>query len=183
MQAALTFGTILVMLAGGVLIIKNELSIGDCAQHFFCMSIYSWSQCSDLPFSQKCISGLTGFYRFQEVMRIEPDIVDAQDTVDDWTIKGEVVFRAFPFAYTEKNNYFGSEFKNSAGETVAFVGETGVGKTTVANMLWGFMNRSGERLLSMVLISGKSVKNLFAWKHRRQHLGMCFYSLTLFTII
>jgi hypothetical protein len=39
---------------------------------------------------------MAGFHRFQEVMALEPDIVDAEDVVPDWPIKGEIASRIFP---------------------------------------------------------------------------------------
>ena len=43
-------------------------------------------------FTEMYQRGMAGFHRFQEVMAVEPDIVDAEDVVPDWPIKGEIAF-------------------------------------------------------------------------------------------
>ncbi len=171
------FANLVVMFAGGVLIIKNELSMSDFVAFLLYVNLFMKPMFRLTVFTEMYQRGMAGFYRFQEVMKLEPEIVDAPDAVDDWPIKGEVVFKDISFAYTEDKNIISDlNLRIQPGETVAFVGETGVGKTTVANMLLRFY----EPVRGTITIDGIDIKRI-SQKHLHESIGLVQQDVFLFS--
>lgn len=171
------FANLVVMFAGGVLIIRNELSMSDFVAFLLYVNLFMKPMFRLTVFTEMYQRGMAGFYRFQEVMKLEPEIVDAPDAVDDWPIKGEVVFKDISFAYTEDKNIISDlNLRIQPGETVAFVGETGVGKTTVANMLLRFY----EPVRGTITIDGIDIKRI-SQKHLHESIGLVQQDVFLFS--
>ena len=97
--------------------------------------------------------GMAGFERFMEVLEIEPDIVDGEGAVALTAVQGNIEFRDVSFGYSTGNGY---ALKNislniAAGEYVALVGASGVGKTTLCALIPRFYEvNDGEILLDGV---------------------------------
>jgi ATP-binding cassette subfamily B protein len=100
---------------------------------------------------------MAGAERIFEILDIEPDIKDRPDAKPLPEIKGDVSFRNVTFGYDEGQTVLNNvSFDVSAGQTIALVGSTGAGKTTVANLISRFYEiTSGE-----VLIDGYNVNNV-----------------------
>ncbi|CUX13080.1 ABC transporter ATP-binding protein [Agrobacterium deltaense] len=80
--------------------------------------------------------GIAGFRRFTELLDTAPDIVDAPDAVEAPLLRGNIEYRHVGFGYAEgKTVLTNIDLKISAGETVAFVGPSGAGKTTLCSLL------------------------------------------------
>ncbi|KJF74187.1 ABC transporter ATP-binding protein [Agrobacterium arsenijevicii] len=80
--------------------------------------------------------GIAGFRRFTELLDTAPDIVDAPDAVEAPLLRGDIEYRHVGFGYAEGKRVLENiDLKISAGETVAFVGPSGAGKTTLCSLL------------------------------------------------
>lgn len=114
--------------------------------------------------------------RIFEIMDIEPDIIDIQNAVKMPKIKGTVEFKNVTFGYEDAVVLNNVSFKINPGETIALVGPTGAGKTTIVNLISRFYDTNeGE-----VLIDGKNVKNVDLESLRSQ-MGIMLQDTFLFS--
>ncbi len=111
-------------------------------------------------------------------------IADAEKPIALQTIRGEIEFRNVWFAYTSDGSHHGDEhwvlknvsFKIRAGETVAFVGHTGAGKTTIISLLSRFYEiQKGE-----ILVDGINIRDL-ATGDLRKHIAVVLQDVFLFS--
>ena len=111
------------------------------------------------------------------VMDIEPKIVDAPDAVDIENVKGEIEFKHVWFAYKPDEWVLKDvSFKVNAGDTVAFVGATGSGKTTILSLICrNYDIQKGEILLDGVDIRKIKIKSL------RRQFGQMLQDVFLFS--
>jgi len=113
-------------------------------------------------------AAMAGGERILEVLNEEPDIQDAPDAVELPPVKGHVLFDHVDFAYAPNVPVLKDvSFEVPAGETVALVGPTGAGKTTVTNVLSRFYEISGGR----VCIDGYDIRKVTI-KSLREQLGV-----------
>lgn len=107
--------------------------------------------------------GMVAANRVFEVLDTDTSIVDI-GTVEVANVKGEVEFKNVHFSYIEGEEVLkGISFKVNPGETVAIVGATGAGKSTIINLLSRFYEiNSGEILLDGIVINNYKLDNLRA---------------------
>jgi ATP-binding cassette subfamily B protein len=126
---------------------------------------------------QQYQQGFTGFERFMEILEIEPEIQDSAGAVEIQKVQGHVEFKNVGFRY--KENY-AHVLKNiclnvPAGETVALVGSSGVGKTTLCSLIPRFYEVSeGDILLDGINIKDIQLRSL------RQNIGVVQQDVYLF---
>ena len=111
------------------------------------------------------------------VMDMEPDLVDAPDAIDPENIRGEIEFRDVWFAY-EPDNWVlkGVSFHVMPGQTVAFVGATGSGKTTILSLLC----RNYDIQKGQILVDGIDIRTMKTQALRR-HFGQMLQDVFLFS--
>ncbi|MBE7043885.1 MAG: ABC transporter ATP-binding protein, partial [Ruminococcaceae bacterium] len=111
------------------------------------------------------LTAMANLERIFDVMETEPDIKDAQDAYELPEIKGDVTFDNVVFGYEEGQTILNNvSFQVKSGETVALVGPTGAGKTTVVNLISRFYDiRSGQ-----VMIDGHDVSKVTLHSLRSQ---------------
>lgn len=148
--SALTFG--------GYFVYLGNIELGDMVAYVIYMGLILQPIKRLANFVEQFQRGMSGFHRFTEVMAIEPDIEDKADAYNlDDNIKGRVQYKNVNFSYGEDE----SVLKNinldiSPGETLAIVGPSGVGKTTMCNLLPRFYEiGSGD-----IEIDGHSIKDV-----------------------
>jgi ATP-binding cassette subfamily B protein len=122
--------------------------------------------------------GMTGFERFMEILEIEPEIQDLQNAVDIGHVQGEIEFRNVSFRYRDDHAHVlkNLSLKVSAGEMIALVGSSGVGKTTLCSLIPRFYEvNEGD-----VLIDGVNVKDV-QLRSLRKNVGVVQQDVYLFT--
>ena len=121
-------------------------------------------------------AALAGAERIFEVLDTDPDLTDVDDAIELADVKGDVSFEAVDFAYVEDVPVLNDVSLHArAGETIALVGPTGAGKTTIVNLLTRFydLDSGGIR------IDGTDIRKLTRDSLRRS-LGIVLQQSFLF---
>jgi ATP-binding cassette subfamily B protein len=122
--------------------------------------------------------GVTSFNRFMDILDIEPDIKDGKDAIELKSVQGNIEFRNVSFRYGEAYDHVLKNVSLSvkAGEYIAIVGSSGVGKTTLCSIIPRFYEvNAGE-----VQLDGINIKNLQLSSLRRM-IGIVQQDVYLFT--
>ncbi|NLA26582.1 MAG: ABC transporter ATP-binding protein [Firmicutes bacterium] len=121
--------------------------------------------------------GMAGFHRFVETLQIEPDIVDKKDARRADRLRGEISFEGVTFSYDRDKSIFQDVSLSIApGETVALVGPSGTGKTTICNLIPRFYDiQKGS-----IKIDGTDIRD-FTQRSLRQNIGIVQQDVFLFT--
>lgn len=128
-------------------------------------------------FIEQYQSGMSGFKRFVEIMDTKPDIKECENAIDLDTLRGDIEFKNVNFKYsTGKDILKDLNLTINDGETVALVGPSGGGKTTICHLIPRFY----ELNEGSIKIDGKNIKNL-KLKSLRQNIGIVQQEVFLFT--
>ncbi|WP_185330195.1 ABC transporter ATP-binding protein [Listeria innocua] len=121
--------------------------------------------------------GFAGFKRFLEVMDTEPAIQDEKDAKPASDFHGNIEYKDVSFEYSDGKNVLSHiNLSIKAGETVAFVGPSGAGKTTICNLLPRFYDVSdGE-----ITIDAENIKH-FTLPSLRAQIGVVQQDVFLFS--
>ena len=122
-------------------------------------------------------SALASSEKIFTLFDIQPDVVDDPDAVELENVRGEIEFRHVWFAYKEGEWVLKDvSFKVEAGQTVAFVGATGSGKTTILSLICrNYDIQQGE-----ILIDGQNIRR-FTIASLRRHFGQMLQDVFLFS--
>src|SRR5207245_7980595 len=129
--------TIAVIIFGVVSIVQASLDVADLLTYLLCVSILIDPIQKLVNFGRLYQEGITGFNRFMDIMEVVPDLQDAADAIDLTQVRGNVEFKDVSFRYKEDHNYVvkNLSLEIQAGEYVALVGSSGVGKTTLCSLI------------------------------------------------
>ncbi|MFC0300391.1 ABC transporter ATP-binding protein [Virgibacillus soli] len=122
--------------------------------------------------------GMAGFKRFTEMLDVDPDIVDDKDAIDVPDLKGFISFHKVTFGYEKTQGPIlkAMSFNMKAGETVALVGPSGAGKTTISSLIPRFYDiDSGQ-----ITIDGIDIRKIKKQSLRSQ-IGIVQQDVFLFT--
>ncbi|WP_243354961.1 ABC transporter ATP-binding protein [Bacillus litorisediminis] len=121
--------------------------------------------------------GMAGFKRFTELIDTEPEIVDAKDAIEVCSLQGNITFDHVSFRYDKHKPVLkGIDLHIRAGETVAFVGPSGAGKTTICSLIPRFYDVD-EGSISIDGIDIRKMKK----QSLRSHIGIVQQDVFLFT--
>ncbi|EEO6142230.1 ABC transporter ATP-binding protein [Listeria monocytogenes] len=121
--------------------------------------------------------GFAGFKRFLEVMDTEPAIQDEKDAKPAKAFRGNIAYNHVSFEYSDGKNVLNHiNLSIKAGETVAFVGPSGAGKTTICNLLPRFYDVSAGE----ITIDGENIKR-FTLPSLRAQIGVVQQDVFLFS--
>lgn len=120
--------------------------------------------------------GIAGFRRYLELLETEPDIDDAPDAQEVANLKGDIRFDGVSFGYENKEQVLHNvDLSIRAGETVALVGPSGAGKTTLCSLLPRFYDiEAGTITIDGIDISRMKLESL------RSHIGIVQQDIFLF---
>jgi len=127
---------LMVMLAGTALVMYGEMSYGEFVGFLLLVTVLFRPIDKIISVIESYPKGIAGFKRFTELIDTEPDIVDAPDARKVANLKGNIVFDTVSFAYAAGRPILREiSLDIAAGETVALVGPSGAGKTTICSLL------------------------------------------------
>lgn len=163
---------------GGYLIANNEMSAADLAMYALYIGIFISPIQILVELMEMMQKGLSGFRRFLDVMETEPEIQDAPDAVELKDVKGRVRYEDVSFHYSDDETTVLSHvsIEIPAGKSVALVGPSGGGKTTICSLLPRFYDVTGGR----VTVDGQDIRSL-TLKSLRSQIGVVQQDVYLFS--
>jgi ATP-binding cassette, subfamily B, bacterial len=169
--------TVVVIVFGGVNIVNGTLDLANLLTYLLYIGILIEPIRTALNFARLYQEGSTGFDRFMEMLEVEPDIQDSANAVELTHVQGNVEFRDVTFKYREDHDYVleNLSLNIKAGEYVALVGASGVGKTTLCSLIPRFYEvNAGE-----ILLDGQSIRNI-RLASLRKNIGIVQQDVYLF---
>lgn len=128
-------------------------------------------------FYNQLVTNISGAERIFEIMDTKPEIADGNEVTDLPEIKGNIRFEHVSFAYDKDTQVLNDvSFQIKAGETIALVGPTGAGKTTIVNLISRFYDiQEGNILIDNYNVKDVSIESL------RQQMGIMTQDNFLFS--
>ena len=163
---------------GGYLIANGEMQTADLAMYALYIGIFISPIQILVELVEMMQKGLSGFRRFLDVMETEPEIQDAPDAVELKDVKGRVCYEDVSFHYSDDETTVLSHvsIEIPAGKSVALVGPSGGGKTTICSLLPRFYDVTGGR----VTVDGQDIRSL-TLKSLRSQIGVVQQDVYLFS--
>ncbi len=155
----------------------STISVGTIVSFTWYISMF-WRPIVNLSqFSTTFVTNIAAAERIFDILDIEPDIKDLNSSVKMPKIKGNIEFKNVLFSYDDGTIVLNNvSFKVKAGETIALVGPTGAGKTTIVNLISRFYDtKNGE-----ILIDGRNIKD-FELDSLRSQMGIMLQDTFLFS--
>ncbi len=149
---------------GGYLVYLNRLTVGELVAFLIYVNMFMRPIRRIANLNEQYQRAMTGFGRFQEILAVKPDIVEEENPLVLKDVRGEIEYRNVSFSYDNDSQVLEDiNLKIKSGETIAFVGPSGAGKTTLCNLLPRFYEiNKGAILLDGIDIRDLSLKSLRA---------------------
>lgn len=166
-----------VIVVGSLLISKGSLDVVDLVTFLLYIGVFTDPIRTLIDFTEQFQNGYSGFERFMEIMKIQPEIADAPDAVELEAVKGEISFEDVSFRYNEQSEYVlkGVNLEVPAGAYMALVGSSGAGKTTLCSLIPRFYDVSS----GTIRIDGTDIRKV-TLKSLRSQIGMVQQDVYLF---
>ena len=169
----------MVVIAGGVILIYlgQNVTSGDLLAFVLYVYFILNPIRRLVNFAEQFQQGAACFERFTEVMDIEPDIVDRKDAHTFESVKGEITFEHVGFKYAPSQDWILRDICMTlpAHKTIAIVGESGAGKSTVVSLIPRFY----EVQEGTIRIDGHDIMDL-KQKFLRENIGLVQQNVFLF---
>lgn len=175
--ALTTLITIVVLVAGAVLITRGQVDVADLITFLLYINTFTEPVKKLINFTEQFQNGYTGYERFMEMMAIDPDIADKPGAVQLKHVKGDISFDNVSFHYEENTetvlNHINLEVK--AGSYMALVGSSGAGKSTLCSLIPRFYDVTS----GAVKIDGQDIRDV-TLKSLRNQIGIVQQDVYLF---
>ncbi|WP_284758067.1 ABC transporter ATP-binding protein [Agrobacterium sp. fls2-241-TYG-188a] len=147
----------IIMICGAWLVLTGDLTNGGFIGFLLLVNVFFRPVEKINSVIETYPKGIAGFRRFTELIDTDPDITDAPDAVDAPVLKGNISYSNVSFGYSDGKQVLSNiDLAIKAGETVAFVGPSGAGKTTLCSLLPRFYEVSG----GSITIDGIDIRKL-----------------------
>ena len=169
--------TVTVIVFGGVSITNASLDLADLITFLLYIGNFIEPIQKLTHMTEQFQEGLTGFERFMEILEVEPEIQDSPNAIELEDVQGTVEFRNVGFRYRDDHAHV---LKNisldvKAGDTIALVGLSGVGKTTLCSLIPRFYEVSE----GAVCLDGINIKDI-TLRSLRRNVGVVQQDVYLF---
>ena len=166
-----------VLAAGGLFFYFDKIDAGDFAAFILYTTSFIRPVNNLIMIFEQIQNGMTGFTRFDEIMNISPE--EETGKADPGVLKGDIRFENVTFHYGEedsgKNVIDGMSLNIPAGRTVALVGPSGGGKTTLCHLIPRFY----ETVSGSITVDGMDIKDISRYALRK-NIGMVAQDVFLF---
>ncbi len=160
-------GSISLYFVGIVILGAEHISVGTFLAFGTYINMF-WQPINNLSnFYNQIVTNIAGAERIFEVLDTEPEIADEDKAQMLPEIKGQVTFKNVTFAYDKEKVLDNVSFDIKPGETIALVGPTGAGKSTIVNLISRFYDAN----VGQVLLDGYNVKDVTV-ESLRQQMGI-----------
>jgi ATP-binding cassette subfamily B protein len=168
---------LVVMVAGTYFVINGELTNGGFVGFLLLVNVFFRPVEKINSVLEIYPKGIAGFKRYMQLLDTEPDIVDAPDAIDVGDLRGVIRYEDVSFGYTPNRPVLEHiNLEIDAGETVAFVGPSGAGKTTISSLLPRFYEIDSGR----ITIDGIDIRDMTLASLRRE-IGIVQQDVFLFS--
>ncbi|WP_340002635.1 ABC transporter ATP-binding protein [Oceanobacillus sp. FSL K6-0127] len=170
--------TLLVLVVGAWMTFNGQLSAGELVFFVLMMNVLFSPIQKISALLELYPKGMAGFKRFAQMLDVEPDVQDRPNAVHVNELKGNIAFQDVSFSYEKAhapvlNNM---SFSIQAGETIAFVGPSGAGKTTISSLIPRFYDVNA----GSIMIDGMDIRDMTK-ESLRQQIGVVQQDVFLFT--
>ncbi|HEX9722986.1 MAG TPA: ABC transporter ATP-binding protein, partial [Vicinamibacteria bacterium] len=149
-------GSALSLWWGGRLVVSQEISLGQLVAFFAYLTMLTWPMIAFGWVVNIYQRGAASLKRLAVIMDAEPDLTDALDVREDVELRGCIEFRDVSFRYNGTDVLSGINLVIQSGETLALVGRTGSGKSTLVSLVPRLYDVSAGQ----VLVDGIDVRKL-----------------------
>lgn len=177
LEFAMGIMSVLVIAFGGYLIMQGRMDYVELITFSLYVTTFITPIRKLSNFVEQFMQGMAGFKRFVELMRVEPEIQDEPGAVDMGMAKGDILVDDVTFRYEPESEPVLSHvtLHIKPGETVAVVGPSGGGKSTLCQLIPRFYDATGGR----VLVDGKDVRAI-TQRSLRENIGIVQQDVFLF---
>ncbi|NYE06674.1 ATP-binding cassette subfamily B protein [Bacillus niacini] len=169
--------TIIVLVYGAWLSFTGQLSYGELVGFVLYVNVLFKPIDKISAIMELYPKGMAGFKRFMEIIDSEPEVKDTDDAIEVASLSGDIVFKDVSFSYDQQKSVLEDiNLDIRAGETIAFVGPSGAGKTTICSLIPRFYNVSN----GCITIDGFDIRNITK-KSLRSQIGIVQQDVFLFT--
>lgn len=169
--------TVFVMICGAWFFIQGKIEMGEFMAFLLLSNIFFRPIEKINAVIESYPKGIAGFKRYLEIMDTEPEIADVPDAVSLSSVRGDIRFEGVTFGYEPSRTILNNiDLTIRAGETVAFVGPSGAGKTTICSLLPRFYDVDQ----GTITVDGIDIRNI-KLQNLRKHIGIVQQDVFLFS--
>ncbi len=169
---------LIVVVAGSLFLINGGITAADLTAYLLYVSTLLATLRTIIQFTEQFQRGMTGIERFLEIMDAPADITETENAAELTNVQGNIKFENVSFHYSDDNMEVlsGINLDIRKGSSVALVGPSGGGKTTLCNLIPRFYDTTEGR----ILIDGMDIKNV-TLKSLRNSIGVVQQDVYLFS--
>lgn len=169
--------TVFVMICGAWFFIQGKIEMGEFMAFLLLSNIFFRPIEKINAVIESYPKGIAGFKRYLEIMDTDPEIADVPDAVSLSSVRGDIRFEGVTFGYEPSRTILNNiHLSIRAGETVAFVGPSGAGKTTICSLLPRFYDVDQGK----ITVDGIDIRNI-KLQNLRKHIGIVQQDVFLFS--
>ncbi|MFS2324788.1 ABC transporter ATP-binding protein [Brucella sp. H1_1004] len=173
---SMRFVQVVVMLAGAWFVVRGEMTAGGFVGFLLLVNVFFRPIDKINSVIESYPKGIAGFQRYIDFMDTRPDIADRPNAQSVSRLKGDIEYRDVSFGYSDNRPILSNlNISIEAGETIAFVGASGAGKTTICSMLPRFYEVTGGG----IYIDGIDIRDM-TLKSLRSNIGIVSQDVFLF---